>query len=114
MESCDFYAHVMMIPPLTFRENTKAVAHLSVYVTHWAAEKEASSSHVTTECMKNSYTSLDNPSPQYMYAANTPSTRDVPYQRKIYIRGVIVCRQGVKYSSGAYGIDGPIHNQRQT
>ena len=29
----DFYAHIMMLPPLTFREIVKAVPHPSMYLT---------------------------------------------------------------------------------
>ena len=28
---CCFYVHVMMLPPLTYRANTAAVAHLTMY-----------------------------------------------------------------------------------
>ena len=77
------------------------------YATHLAATNEASSSHITTKCVTNSYTSLDDPPPQKMYAVNPFSARAAADQIGRYVRKVTDWRQGVTYSSGAYGTDRP-------
>ena len=76
-----FYAHVMMLPPQPSEKNATAVAHPLMYATHLAAEKEASQLQVTTKCVKNSYTFLDNTSRQKMYGANPSSARAAADQR---------------------------------
>ena len=45
-----FNAHVMMLPPLTFRANVTSAPHPLMYVTDLAAAKETSSLHVTKKC----------------------------------------------------------------
>ena len=64
----------MMLPPLTFIENATTVPYLYMYVTVLAAAKEASSLHVTTKCVTNSYTLLYYPSLITIYVENPSST----------------------------------------
>ena len=77
-----------MLTPPTFIVNMMAVAHPYMYATNLAAAKESWSLYVTTKCVTNSYNLLNDPSPQKMYAPNPSSTRDVTYQRGIFVRGV--------------------------
>ena len=58
---------------------------------------QASSFHDTMNCETNSYTSLDKPSIQPMYVANSLSTMAAADQRSIYARLVTDCKQGEMY-----------------
>ena len=95
----------MMLPPLTPRENAKAVVHPLMYVTYLSAAKEASSSHITKKCVPNFYTALNYPYFQPLYTANPSCTRAAEYQREGYIREAKDWIQGVKYSYGYYVAD---------
>ena len=77
----DLYAHVMMLPPLTFRANSAAGTHPLMYVMYLATAKEAFSLHVTTTCVKNSYTLLTEPSLLFAYVSNPSSDRSASYHR---------------------------------
>ena len=92
-----------MLPTPTSRANVTTVAHPLMYATHLSTAIEASALYVTTNCMENSYTSLDKNLPQQMYAANPSSTMPVVYQRGWSVKGVTDWRHGLTYVSVAYG-----------
>ena len=67
-----------------------------------AAAKKASSLHITTKCVTNSYTYIGETSLLPMYAANPSSTSSEADQRGGYIKGVKYWRQELAYLSGYY------------
>ena len=71
----DFYAHVMMLLSLNFREIMTAVPHPLVQVTDLVEANESSSFQVTTNCVKNFSTSIGKPSLLPVYKAKPSSTR---------------------------------------
>ena len=77
----DFYAQVMMSPPLNFIENTTAAPKYLMYVTDLSSENKALSSHTTTNCMTKSYTLIENSSLLSTYVAIPSYTRSTAYQR---------------------------------
>ena len=68
-----------------------------MYTTHLAESKEASSSLFTTKCVTKSYTSLDDPSLQPLYAVNLSSTRAAVDHRGVYVKRVKYWIHGVTY-----------------
>ena len=51
-----------------------------MYITYLSAAKEASSLIIATKYVANSYTLINEPYPQQMYAENPSPTRDTEYQ----------------------------------
>ena len=82
-------------PSPTLIINLTVVTHPLISVMHLDAGKDSLSLHVTTKCVTNSYTLIDETYPQHMYAVNPPSTRATANQSIRYARGVTDCRKGL-------------------